>query len=292
MVIIRILGGLGNQMFQYAAGRALSRSVEQPLLLDLRGFEGYALHQGFELGRIFATPMNAASAGDVIKMLGWRAPDLVRKVLKRTQSSVLRGEHLAIEPHFKYWDGVRTGGAPRYLMGYWQSEMYFKDYAETIRSDFRFRTPLDNTSCEIEKRILTTDAISLHVRRGDYLTHAATAKILSACSLDYYNAAMNYISERVRTPHFFVFSDDMEWVKSNLSIPFNKTYVEHNQGAASYRDMQLMHKCRHHVIANSSFSWWGAWLNPSPEKLVIAPKAWFCDGRDDTDLIPDGWVRL
>jgi len=229
MVISQILGGLGNQMFQYAVGRALSLAEEQPLLLDLRGFENYALHQGFELERVFGIQVKAATAGHVTKVLGWRAPDLVRKLLKRTQSSLLRGERLAIEPQFNYWDGLSAGGAPRYLMGYWQSESYFKDYAETIRSDFRFRMPLDSTSCEIEKRIMTCEAVSMHVRRGDYLAHAATAKILNVCKLDYYNAAINYIAERVQSPHFFLFSDDMEWVKSNLCITFDKTYVEHNQ---------------------------------------------------------------
>lgn len=292
MVISHILGGLGNQMFQYAAGRALCLAAEQPLLLDLRDFASYELHQGFELERVFAIPVKAATAGDVTKVLGWRAPDLVRKVLKRTQSSLLRGRHLAIEPHFKYWAGLRAVEGPRYLMGYWQSEMYFKDYAEVLRTDFHFKIPLDNISHDIAERMRTSNAVSLHVRRGDYLSHAPTAKILNVCSLDYYRQAIAYIAERVESPHFFLFSDDMEWVKAGLDIPFAKTYVEHNRGYDSYRDMQLMHMCRHHVIANSSFSWWGAWLNPSIDKIVIAPKIWFTDGKNDSDLIPCGWVRL
>lgn len=292
MVISQILGGLGNQMFQYAAGRALSLAVGQPLLLDLRGFESYALHQGFELDGVFAAPFKTATAGDVSRILGWRAPDIVRKVLKRTKSPLLTGARLALEPHFNYWAGLRAAGGPRYLMGYWQSEMYFKDYAETLRSDFQFKIPLDDISRDIAERMQASEAVSLHVRRGDYLTHAPTAKVLNVCSLDYYRQAIAYIAERVESPHFFLFSDDMKWVKANLDIPFDKTYVEHNRGADSYRDMQLMHLCRHHVIANSSFSWWGAWLNPSPDKIVVAPKKWFCDGKVDADLIPCGWVRL
>ena len=292
MIISQILGGLGNQMFQYAAGRALSLAVEQTFLLDLRGFTNYALHNGFELDRVFAAPVKVATADDVRNMLGWRSPALVRKVLKRIQSPFLHGPRLAIEPHFNYWSGLRTGGTKRYLMGYWQSEMYFKDYSETLRSDFNFTIPLDETNRNIAQRIQHSNAVSLHVRRGDYITHTPNAKILSTCSLDYYNQAIDYISKRVDSPHFFLFSDDMEWVKASLDIPFEKTYIEHNRGADSYRDMQLMHMCRHHVIANSSFSWWGAWLNPYPDKLVVAPKTWFSDGKVDDDLIPRGWIRL
>ena len=292
MVISQILGGLGNQMFQYAAGRALSLAVEQPFLLDLRGFTNYALHNGFELDRVFSAPVKVATSGDVRNMLGWRSPELVRKVFKRIKSPLLHGTRLAIEPHFNYWSGLRAGGAKRYLMGYWQSEMYFKDYIETLRSDFNFTIPLDETNQNIAQRIQHSNAVSLHVRRGDYITHTPNAKILSTCSLDYYNKAIDYISKRVDSPHFFLFSDDMEWVKASLDIPFEKTYIEHNRGADSYRDMQLMHMCRHHVIANSSFSWWGAWLNPNPDKLVVAPKTWFSDGKVDDDLIPREWKRL
>lgn len=292
MVISQILGGLGNQMFQYAAGRALSLAVEQALLLDIRGFTNYALHNGFELDRVFVAPVKVATAGDVRNMLGWRSPALIRKVLKRIQSPLLHGSRLAIEPHFNYWSGLMAHGTKRYLMGYWQSEMYFKDYAETLRSDFNFKIPLDETNRKIAQHIQLSNAVSLHVRRGDYITHTPNAKILSSCSLDYYNQAIEYISKRVDSPHFFLFSDDMEWVKASLEIPFAKTYIEHNRGADSYRDMQLMHMCRHHVIANSSFSWWGAWLNPNPDKLVVAPKTWFSDGKVDDDLIPREWIRL
>lgn len=279
-------------MFQYAAGRALSLALGQPLLLDLRGFKSYPLHQGFELGDVFTGTYKAATSGDVRKILGWRSPDIVRKALKRMNLPFLTGASLALEPHFNYWPGLRAAGGSRYLMGYWQSEMYFKDIAETLRSDFHFKLPLDHTSRDIADCMQACQAVSLHVRRGDYLTHAPTAKVLSVCSLDYYRQAIAYISTRVETPHFYLFSDDMDWVKATLDIPFNKTYVEHNRRKYSYRDMHLMHLCKHHIIANSSFSWWGAWLNQNPHKLVIAPRDWFCSGINDADLIPEDWIRL
>lgn len=292
MVISQILGGLGNQMFQYAAGRALSLAVGQPLLLDLRGFENYALHQGFELERVFTAPVKAATAGDVSRMLGWRAPDLVRKVLKRTESPLLRGTRLAIEPHFNYWAGLRKGGAPRYLMGYWQSERYFKDFAEILRADFRFKSPLDGVNRDIAGRMQACQSVSLHVRRGDYVSHAATAKILNVCSLNYYRKAIDYVAAHVAEPSFFVFSDDPQWTQENLKIGFPAEYVDGNRGQRSYIDMQLMSLCKHQIIANSSFSWWGAWLNPNTGKHVVAPTEWFRNGTDDSDLVPTEWARV
>lgn len=293
MVISQILGGLGNQMFQYAAGRALSLATQQPLLLDLRSFAGYSLHNGFELERVFSAPISPAEAQAVAGVLGrWRAWDLSRKLLKRVPCAWLHGPHLAIEPHYHYWPGLLESQKPRYLMGYWQSEKYFRSFEKTIRADFSFRTPLTGLNLEVAEGMQACRSVSLHIRRGDYVTHAPTAKMLNVCSLDYYRNAIAYIAEKVESPHFFLFSDDIAWVKANLDLPFEKTYVEHNRGADSYRDMQLMHLCRHHVIANSSFSWWGAWLNPRQDKIVVAPEAWFCDGRTDGDLIPDAWVRL
>lgn len=292
MVISQILGGLGNQMFQYAAGRALSVAAQQPLQLDLRGFEKYALHQGFEIERVFAAPVKVAGAADVRDMLGWRAGETTRKVLKRTRSPLLHGPCLAIEPHFNYWPGLKAGGAPRYLMGYWQSEKYFKDFEQTVRADFSFKTPLTGQNLETAARMQEGMSVSLHVRRGDYITHAQTAKVLNVCSPAYYRKALTHIAERVSEPRFFVFSDDPQWARDNLDIPFSAHYIDINHGMQSYIDMQLMSLCRHHIIANSSFSWWGAWLNPNPDKIVIAPREWFRNGLDNSDLIPPQWIRL
>ena len=292
MVISQILGGLGNQMFQYAAGRALSLAAEQPLLLDLRGFERYTLHQGFEIGTVFSAPVKAATASDVSDMLGWRAGDLMRKVLKRVPYPRLHGPHLAIEPHFNYWPGLREIDAPSYLMGYWQSEKYFKDFEQNIRSDFNFKATLDGENLETSDRMQGCNSVSLHVRRGDYVTHAPTAKILNVCSIDFYHKAITRIAEQISSPYLFVFSDDQQWVRNNLKIPFPAEYIDRNRGMQSYIDMQLMSLCKHQIIANSSFSWWGAWLNQNPGKIVIAPRNWFCNGLNDGDLIPQQWTSL
>ena len=292
MVISQILGGLGNQMFQYAAGRALSLAAGHRFLLNLHGFESYALHQGFEVERVFVAPVQAATAADVREVLGWRSGDLTRKLLKRVQSPLLHGPHLAIEPHFNYWPGLREGAGPRYLMGYWQSERYFKDCEAVLRADFSFKTPLNGANLEISARMRDCQSVSLHVRRGDYVTHAKTAKILNVCSLEYYRKAIAHIAERILSPHFFVFSDDPQWVRDNLEISFPADFIDGNRGMQSYIDMQLMSLCKHQIIANSSFSWWGAWLNTNPDKKVVAPREWFRNGTDDRDLVPPEWVRL
>jgi Glycosyl transferase family 11 len=292
MIICQILGGLGNQMFQYATGRALSLALGSPLLLDLRSFRRYSLHNGFEINRVFSAPVQVATDSDVSSLLSWREGQLIRKLLKRVRYPLLHGPHLVIEPHFNYWPRLRERDAMSYLMGYWQSEKYFKDFEPTIRADFRFKTALNGENLETAIRMQGCNSVSLHVRRGDYVTHASTAKILNICSIDYYHKAITYIAEQIPSPYFFVFSDDPQWAQNNLKIPFPVEYIDRNRGMQSYIDMQLMSLCKHHIIANSSFSWWGAWLNQNPGKLVIAPRNWFCNGINDGDLIPQDWTRL
>lgn len=292
MIISQILGGLGNQMFQYAAGRALSLALGCPLLLDLRDFERYSLHNGFEIDQIFYAPVQAVTEADVSRVLSWRSSNLIRKLLRRVRSPLLHGPHLVIEPHFNYWSGLREVDAPSYLMGYWQSEKYFNGFVQSIRSDFSFKATLDGENLETSVRMQGCDSVSLHVRRGDYVTHAPTARILNVCSIDYYNKAITRIAEQIPSPYFFVFSDDQQWVHNNLKIPFPAEYIDRNRGMQSYIDMQLMSLCKHQIIANSSFSWWGAWLNQNPGKIVIAPRNWFCNGMNDDDLVPQHWTRL
>ena len=292
MVVSYVLGGIGNQMFQYAAGRALALTNSQKLLLDLSDFSDYRLHHGFELSRVFNVVTESAETFTVHQLLGWRENYLARKVLRRPQFAGLRGKTFVVEPLFNYWPDFFNLTGDCYLYGYWQSERYFKAVESVIRQDFTFREPLKEHNAELALEMATIQAVSLHVRRGDYVSDPKNRNVMAICDLEYYRKAISYIAERVDCPVFYIFSDDVPWVKKNLSVAFPCVYVEHNRGAESYRDMQLMSLCQHHVIANSSFSWWGAWLNANPEKIVIAPKHWFRNGNDDGDLIPDEWVRL
>jgi len=291
MVITHLIGGLGNQMFQYAAGRAVSLERGVSLFLDISGFESYALHQGFELQRIFNCTAEIASEADVRCILGWQYLPRIRQLLSRQNMAVFRREEFVIEPHFHYWQGIKNVPHECYLTGYWQSEKYFLEIAAQIREDFTFKLPLENQNSELAKQINAVNAVSLHVRRGDYILNPQTSVTHGLCSLDYYRAAIRHIAGRVQQPHFFIFSDDIVWVKNNLRIDFPCQYVDHNQGAESYNDMRLMSMCQHHIIANSTFSWWGAWLNPRANKIVVAPSRWFVNQTDVRDLLPQGWVK-
>lgn len=291
-IISQIIGGLGNQMFQYAAGRALSILRGMPLYLDVSGFTGYGLHQGFELDRVFSCPVTLAEPQDVRAVLGWQSSRFARRIFARPALRFLRNHHFMVEPHFHYWPGICNVPLPNYLMGYWQSERYFSDVAQTIRTDFTFRQPMSSRNLEFAEKIGAVNAVSLHVRRGDYVSDPRTTATNGVCPVSYFDTAIRYISARVTAPHFFVFSDDMEWVRANLHIDHPRHYVDHNRGSESYNDMRLMGLCRHHIIANSSFSWWGAWLNPCEDKIVIVPQRWFANDNDVKDLFPPGWTAL
>ena len=292
MVITNLIGGLGNQMFQYAAGRALSLERGQTLRLDVSGFSGYGLHQGFELQRVFNCTAEIADPSEIDRLLGWQSLPMVRRLMVRPGFACFRRDAFVVEPHFQYWRGIMDVPADSYLSGYWQSEKYFKQVAKTIRSDFSFKPPLNRANADLADQIGQVNAISLHVRRGDYAKNPKTTATHGLCPLEYYQSAIKYVTDRVENPSFYIFSDDPSWVRENMKLDFPCHYVDHNKGAESYNDMRLMSMCKHHIIANSSFSWWGAWLNPAQDKIVVAPRKWFANGNDATDLFPPEWTLL
>lgn len=292
MVITNLIGGLGNQMFQYAAGRALSLERGVPLCLDISGFSSYGLHQGFELQRIFNCTAGIANESDLRDILGWQSSSHIRHLLLRKEMALFRRKELVVEPQFNYWPGIKRVPNDCYLVGYWQSEKYLSESASQIRADFTFLQPLEDQNEKLSQLMNSVNAVSLHVRRGDYATNPQTTATHGLCTLDYYRNSIQYVAERVQQPNFFIFSDDIAWVRDNLNIPHQCQYVDCNQGEESYNDMRLMSMCNHHIIANSSFSWWGAWLNPKRDKIVVVPKNWFANQTDAIDLLPQSWVKL
>jgi len=293
MIIVQLMGGLGNQMFQYATARALAIRNEAELKLDTSEFGHYPLRcyklSLYQIVEEFATQQDlrlyrwGLRNKLASRVLRW-APKL-RPLLK---SPVLVQHQYNFEPYVIGMDG------DMYLVGIWQSEKYFKDVQHVIRTDLVLKTPLEEESSHLAETIQSTaDTVSVHVRRGDYVTDPEARVRLGLCPLEYYSEAISKMVDALKDPHFFLFSDDPEWVRSNLKIDFPTHYVDHNPPERDYEDLRLMSLCSHHIIANSSFSWWGAWLSDNPSKMVIAPNRWFADPRiDDRDLIPNGWMRM
>jgi Glycosyl transferase family 11 len=293
MVIVRIMGGLGNQMFQFAAGYALARRHRVPLLLDISSYQSYGLHHGFELSRIFSMEALIAQPNDIKSALGWQGHPYVYRPLRSRYFSKLRKHGWIVEPHLHFWPSFFDTPDTCYLDGYWQSEKYFANVQTTIREVFNFSALMTDQNNQTADVIENTNAVSLHVRRGDYATNPKTLAFLGLCTLAYYQTAIQHIQEHVSNPIFFVFSDDIAWCKDNLNLPSTCHYINHNSGNSSYLDMQLMSLCKHHVVSNSTFSWWGAWLSGSTDGIKIAPTPWFSHPDvSDESMVPSNWLKL
>lgn len=267
-------GGLGNQMFQYAFYLQLKkRHPFDIFLFDIE--QSQECHNGFELDRIFHLECQKNARN--------------YRRLKRHCPCLLDRFHTIKQDHSLEYNKETIDSShllTRYE-GFWQSEKYFLPIEHDVKESFSFNTELlNNETRAIAQEIVGEETVSVHIRRGDYLTSSD----FGVCSIDYYNRAMSFISEKLNSPTFVFFSDDMDWVKENISCP-NAIYVSCNHGAESWQDMYLMSLCKHNIIANSSFSWWGAWLNNSPNKLVIAPNQWF-DYSLNYDILPDEWITM
>ncbi len=289
-VVVRLMGGLGNQMFQYATARAVALHKGVPLKLDLswlqkqpkREYELHNLRVVEEFASLDEIPF-ANQLGLIDRLLGRAA----QMILPRHRQAVYQQKGLAYDPE------VFNTRSQVLLVGYWQSEKYFRHIRETLLEEFAVATDLQAQTIDTAKSIAAVNAVSLHIRRGDYVSEPRTREVHGVCPPDYYRSAVRFIADRVEEPHIFVFSDDMEWAKANLQINLRTAFVDHTDPGRGFEDLYLMRRCQHHVIANSSFSWWGAWLCDSPGKIVIAPRRWFSDPTiEEGDIVPEGWPRL
>lgn len=295
MIIIRLAGGLGNQMFQYAFGRALATRLATDLLLDV-GDASLTIHNGYQLSQVFKVEPRLAAEGDLKSVLGWQSKEIVRRIIRKVEPVLgfRRMKRWIDEASFHYDSQMLEVPDNTYLCGYWQSELYFRAIAELLRSDFRFRNPPSGANAKIAEEIAKNRerTISIHVRRGDYVNDKKISEVYASIKPSYYRSAMDYFSAKISEPYFLVFSDDTSWAKSNLSIPYRHRLMDHNQGNKSYEDLRLMSLCKHHIIANSSFSWWGAWLNGDADKITVAPSEWFADTSRRHDLYPSNWTVI
>jgi hypothetical protein len=285
MIIVRIMGGLGNQMFQYACGRALSYKLNTNLELNFVYYQGDTKRE-YELDCFNLTDNISVNKVEKQQNIGYSLLRLIKRY-------VLKSDNLYIEKSRAYDADVFKLSDGFFIKGYWQSEKYYKDIEDVIRKDFTFKYKPNKKNSELLKNIKKTNSVSVHVRRGDYVQDSKTNEYHGICGLDYYRKAFGIIGRKVEEPHFFVFSDDISWCKDSLKLEKGTVYVDYNKGPKSYEDMRLMSNCKHHIIANSSFSWWGAWLNKNKDKVVIVPKKWFKEESVNTkDQIPAGWIKI
>lgn len=290
MVITKLIGGLGNQMFQYAVARRIACYAGVPVKLDLSGFQNYPL-RSYALD-CFNVKAELASEAEVARFV--ERPGRWKRMATRilgTKGDLPPG--MIKERSFRFDPELLSLEGDIYLDGYWQSEKYFREIEGCIRDEFTVKSDPEGLNRELAEMIKEVDAVSVHVRRGDYVSDPVTSAWHGTCSPRYYEQAAALIARTVRNPHFFVFSDDPAWAEQNIHLGYSSVHVKHNGPDRHFEDLRLMSSCRHHVIANSSFSWWGAWLGRSPGKIVIAPSRWFnTEEMDTSDLIPDTWIKL
>ena len=296
MIICNIQGGLGNQMFQYAMGLSLALDANQEIKFSVDSLLHYGAHNGFELSRVFNLKIPTANKEDLENILGsLRSQVILRRILSLKFAHIFRGQKFFAEnSKGNYSELLLRLDGDLYLQGYWQSEEYFSKNAEHIRKVFNFPGEMSGKNLELLHQFQECDAVSIHVRRGDYARNPKALKTHGLCSLEYYDSAIHSIQNRVKNPHYYVFTDDADWVAATLLGKYpNMSVINHNTALNSFYDMRLMSVCKHHIIANSSFSWWGAWLNSSNEKIVIAPRQWFVDKRRNAGyLLPSSWERM
>ena len=299
MIVIRLRGGLGNQLFEYAAGKSLAYHHGVPLKVDPYY---YRLHpnRSVVLDR-FHTDYEIATAQEINQLVGRTR---VEKFFhKKTHYRYCR--QAFAQPYYHFYPDFYQLPAHVYLSGYWQSERYFQPYLDTFREQLVPREAPSEANQKLIEEMNTTQSVSLHVRHGDYVAKPSADHFFAPLEETYYRAAITFIRQKISAPRFYVFSDNIEWCRRTFADLESAVFVDHNREAQSYWDLWLIAQCRHHVMANSSFSWWGAWLNKHSDKIVVAPQRWFAAdyyrGKHPVyperaynlkDQLPDGWFRL
>lgn len=271
MKIVNIFGGLGNQMFQYALILALEKRYGENVLADIHYMNDYDRHHGIELEKIFPVKLKLATKDDIKKLSFYASTYKMHKYLKWLH---IRKPSTIVEILSKPYHADVFTDKSCYYDGYWQDSRYYIDIKEELAECFTFKNPLNPNNQETLNHICSCNSIGIHIRRGDYLKKARYRGI---CDVEYYTKAIKLVKEQISNPHFYFFSNDIEWCKDNLmSLMADSEYsiVDWNKGEDSYIDMQLMSNCQSLIIANSSFSWWAAYLGYKKD-LVIAPKTWF-----------------
>ena len=284
MIIIKLKGGLGNQMFQYAAAKALAIHNKTQTKLDISEYSTDQL-RNFDLTKLNAD-IAVATESEIKRLKAYNSLD---RVISRM--TPINKRRFYKEPFFHFDNNFFKLGPDIYIQGYFQSEKYFSPIQEIIRKEYTLK---ETIQCKVEKlshELKYVNSVSIHIRKGDY-QNKETQDVHGILPIEYYHKAIRKIRQLVADPKFYIFTDDKRWAEDNFNVP-NSTIVSGNFSTDHFEDLYLMTQCSHNIIANSSFSWWGAWLNANPNKNVIAPLKWFNNGPSDVqDLIPETWQRF
>lgn len=285
MIIIKLQGGLGNQMFQYALGRSLSLRHKTLLKFDSSYLKSANQSRRFLEIDAFNIKIEEATKKEIARYRGF-LPKIFDNINRDNRKKYILEKSPVFNPSIL----ERSNG---YFDGHWNSEKYFKEYESVIRNDFQLKNPLSPKAMEMQREIIKTkNAVSVHIRRGDYVTIQKIADVHGTLPLSYYEKAMQKILGPDPDAQFFISSDDIVWAKEHFPKKYNVTFLSSGE-LPNAEEMILMSTCKHNIIANSTFSWWGAWLNQNRNKIVIAPKLWFRDlSKNAFNLIPTTWLQL
>ncbi|GAB1360744.1 alpha-1,2-fucosyltransferase [Porphyromonadaceae bacterium] len=276
--------GLGNQMFQYAYVRFLEQNGHDQIWIDSSAPSMHK-HNGFELRRLF--PAIDKRGKFVYRPIGWImhiVSDIFKKGFGFSLETEGEGPTHTQFPKRAFW-----------LRGYWQTAYFAEQVRPLLMKEFTFIPFTDKTNQALAAEMQACQSVAIHIRGGDYLWKKHENSFGGIATTYYYKQAFEYLCTKIENPSFYIFTNDREWAEKVIPSDIkNITFVENNRGAESFRDMQLMSVCRHNIIANSSFSWWGAWLNSNPDKIVIAPNKWFHNETDafNREMIPNGWITM
>ena len=289
MVVVYIAAGLANKMFQYAFSRGLMSHgldvfLDQTSFQPEWSFEDIALEEVFPNIEIKNAPNNMFS-------LAYKK-DLLSRIYRRMSAFFPNNRYLMERP-FIYDELIYKKATSNCIFcGLWQTELYFNFCEKDVRRNFVFTPFQDDQNIQLAEKMKNENSVAIHIRKGaDYLKRNIWDV---TCSVEYYNQAINYLKEHVSNPVFYLFTDNPKWVEENLKdIDYKLVDWNPVSGKQSYRDMQLMSYAKHNIIANSTYSWWGAWLNNNPQKIVVAPKIWFNPKIEKAPyIIPERWIRL
>lgn len=291
-IITRLMGGLGNQMFQYAVARRLVGENDADILFDVSylGSEATGLTpRKYGLDK-FAVRGRIASESEIREVLGAGPRRFLVKAWNRV--APIPYKTVVYEAGYAYEPGILKARPTVYLSGYWQSPAYFEQAAEAIRRDFQLKNGLTPSGAQWLRKIEAAPAVSIHVRRGDFLHNPLMIAFHGTTDAGFYKAALQHVTSKAKVESVFVFTDEPEWVRKNLDIGRNFEIVAGAGDAPDQEELTLMAACQHHIISNSSFGWWGAWLGRNRDKVMVAPKQWFAGAKEEPEIFGAAWHRI